>query len=117
MWALDLRYVTNSTALWAYLEHLPPSDHPATTLPPYCILLDLADGQAVLTILKSAPTFRIFPVIIWMTTPTAQELRHAYDPRCNAVVYKLAPLDRFVDRLHILGTYWFQMVILLGPTT
>lgn len=82
--------------------------------PPDLILLDLnlprKDGREVLAEVKEDPELRRVPVVVMTTSEAEQDLLQSYDLHANAYVVKPIDLDRFMDIVHAIESFWLTIV-------
>ncbi len=76
------------------------------------ILLDLhmpgKSGRRLLTELKSSPTFRAIPVLIFTASWDEREIRDCYELGANAVMLKPPSFEGIMETLKSLTRFWFQ---------
>lgn len=82
--------------------------------PPDLILLDLnlprKDGREVLAEIKEDPDLRLVPVVVMSTSAAERDLIKSYDLHANAYVVKPIDLDRFVEIVQSIESFWFTIV-------
>jgi CheY-like chemotaxis protein len=83
---------------------------------PDLILLDLnlprVDGRQVLAQVKSDPDLRRIPVVVLTTSPSEDDILHAYDQHVNSYIRKPVDLDEFFAVLKAIDDYWLGSVAL-----
>jgi CheY-like chemotaxis protein len=83
---------------------------------PDLMLLDLnlprVDGRQVLAQVKSDPDLRRIPVVVLTTSPSEDDIIHAYDQHVNSYIRKPVDLDHFLDVLKAIDDYWLGSVTL-----
>ncbi len=83
---------------------------------PDLMLLDLnlprVDGRQVLAQVKGDPELRRIPVVILTTSPSEDDILHAYDQHVNSYIRKPVDLDSFLDVLKAIDDYWLGSVVL-----
>jgi CheY-like chemotaxis protein len=86
----------------------------AGTPPPDLILLDLnlprKNGREVLTEVKENPELRQIPVVVMTTSEAEKDLLESYDLHANAFIVKPMDLDRFIEVVRAIETFWFTVV-------
>lgn len=82
--------------------------------PPDLILLDLnmprKDGREVLEEIKGDHALRHIPVVILTTSAAERDLVKSYDLHANAYVIKPIDLDRFIEVVRAIESFWFTIV-------
>lgn len=82
--------------------------------PPDLVLLDLnlprKDGREVLAEVKEDPELRRIPVVVMTTSEAEKDLLQSYDLHANAYVVKPIDLDRFIDIVHAIESFWLTIV-------
>ena len=83
---------------------------------PDLILLDLnlpkKDGREVLSEIKDDPQLRRIPVVVLTTSQAEQDIVKSYDLHANAYVVKPVELNRFIDVVKAVDSFWFTVVVL-----
>ena len=83
---------------------------------PDLVLLDLnlpgVDGRQVLAEVKGDPDLRRIPVVVLTTSPSEDDILHAYDQHVNSYIRKPVDLDRFLEVLKAIDDYWLGAVAL-----
>jgi two-component system, chemotaxis family, response regulator Rcp1 len=83
---------------------------------PDLMLLDLnlprIDGRQVLAEVKADPDLRRIPVVVLTTSPSEDDILHAYDQHVNSYIRKPVDLDQFFDVLKAIDDYWLGSVSL-----
>jgi two-component system, chemotaxis family, response regulator Rcp1 len=83
---------------------------------PDLVLLDLnlpgLDGRQVLKAVKSDPDLRRIPVVVLTTSPSEDDIIHAYDQHVNSYIRKPVDLDSFLGVLRAIDDYWLGSVAL-----
>lgn len=81
---------------------------------PDLILLDLnmprKDGREVLKEIKDDPRLRLVPVVVLTTSAAERDLVQTYDSHANAYVMKPIDLDRFIEVVQAIESFWFTIV-------
>lgn len=77
---------------------------------PHLILLDLnmpkKDGREALREIKSNPSFRKIPVVIFSTTNNAQEIARCYEAGANSYITKPNSFEQLIKILSTIQQYW-----------
>jgi CheY-like chemotaxis protein len=98
------------------LEFLHRQGEYASAPRPDLMLLDLnlprVDGRQVLAEVKGDPDLRRIPVVVLTTSPSEDDILHAYDQHVNSYIRKPVDLDRFLDVLKAIDDYWLGSVAL-----
>jgi len=98
------------------LEFLHRQGEFASAPRPDLMLLDLnlprVDGRQVLAEVKGDPDLRRIPVVILTTSPSEDDILHAYDQHVNSYIRKPVDLDAFLDVLKAIDYYWLGSVVL-----
>jgi len=83
---------------------------------PDLMLLDLnlprVDGRQVLAEVKGDPDLRRIPVVVLTTSPSEDDILHAYDQHVNSYIRKPVDLDEFLHVLKAIDDYWLGSVSL-----
>ncbi len=83
---------------------------------PDLILLDLnmprVDGRQVLRHIRADPGLRRLAVVVLTTSRLEEDVTSTYDLGANSYITKPAELQRFLQMMQTLGTYWFQVAVL-----
>jgi chemotaxis family two-component system response regulator Rcp1 len=83
---------------------------------PDLMLLDLnlprVDGRQVLAHVKGDPDLRRIPVVVLTTSPSEDDILHAYDQHVNSYIRKPVDLDQFLHVLRAIDDYWLGSVSL-----
>jgi chemotaxis family two-component system response regulator Rcp1 len=83
---------------------------------PDLVLLDLnlprVDGRQVLAEVKGDPDLRRIPVVVLTTSPSEDDILHAYDQHVNSYIRKPVDLDEFLHVLKAIDHYWLGSVCL-----
>ena len=103
----QLYYVPDGDAAMMFLRR---EGEYASMPRPDLMLLDLnlpkKDGREVLLEVKTDPALRRLPVIIFTSTHTEQEVRHAYDLGVNAYCVKPNDLDAYLSLVQSILDFW-----------
>jgi CheY-like chemotaxis protein len=113
--ATTVRSVPDGMEAMAYLQRSGPY---LETDAPDLVILDLnlpkKDGRSVLSDLKSHPTLKNIPVVIFSTSRSQQDIRAVYALGANSYVTKPGNLNEYVSTIASLGEYWFGIAQLPG---
>ena len=81
---------------------------------PDLILLDLnmprKDGREVLAEIKEDPELRHIPTVVLTTSEVERDLLKSYDLHANAYIVKPVDLDRFIEIVQAIESFWFTVV-------
>jgi CheY-like chemotaxis protein len=81
---------------------------------PDLILLDLnlprKDGREVLEEIKGDPELRLVPVVVLTTSAAERDLIKSYNLHANAYIIKPIDLDRFIEVVRAIESFWFTIV-------
>ena len=81
---------------------------------PDLILLDLnlprKDGREVLEEIKGDPELRLVPVVVLTTSAAERDLIKSYNLHANAYIIKPMDLDRFIEVVQAIESFWFTIV-------
>jgi two-component system, chemotaxis family, response regulator Rcp1 len=98
------------------LEFLHKEGSFASAPRPDLMLLDLnlprVDGRQVLAEVKGDPDLRRIPVVVLTTSPSDDDILHAYDHHVNSYIRKPVDLDQFLHVLRAIDDYWLGSVSL-----
>ena len=98
------------------LEFLHKEGSFASAPRPDLMLLDLnlprVDGRQVLAEVKGDPELRRIPVVVLTTSPSEDDILHAYDQHVNSYIRKPVDLDQFLHVLRAIDDYWLGSVSL-----
>ncbi|MDF1813418.1 MAG: response regulator [Verrucomicrobiales bacterium] len=83
---------------------------------PDLILLDLnmpiMDGREVMAEIAKDKDLCKLPVVVLTTSTADNDLLDMYHLRCSSYIKKPVDFDQFKKVIHLLGDYWFNVVIL-----
>jgi two-component system, chemotaxis family, response regulator Rcp1 len=109
----NLYHVTDGVEAMDFLHQ---QDEYADVPVPNLILLDLnmprKDGREVLEEIKEDSTLRFIPVAILTTSSAERDLLRTYDLHANAYVVKPIDLDRFIEVVRAIESFWFAVATL-----
>ena len=81
---------------------------------PDLVLLDLnlpkKNGREVLAEIKADPELRRIPVVILTVSKAEQDILKTYDLHVNCYITKPVDMDRFIDVVKAIDTFWFTIV-------
>lgn len=108
---LDLRTVHNGDDALAYLHRRPPFENAPR---PAFILLDLnlpgKNGFDVLADIKRNGELHRIPVLILSTSRTEVDINRCYDLGANCYISKSSDIDRFIEVMLGVTSFWLKMV-------
>ena len=112
----DLRIVSDGEEALDYLFQRGAYEAVESAPRPNLILLDLnmpkVGGQEVLTEIKQHPELNRIPVVILTTSEQEADILRSYNLGCNSYIQKPVDIDRFIECIRQLRTYWFELVVL-----
>jgi CheY-like chemotaxis protein len=83
---------------------------------PGIILLDLnlpeTDGRDILRIVKRDPDLKSIPVVVFTTSESEKDIKDCYQNGANSYITKPVDLEKLMDVMSMLRTYWFETVAL-----
>ncbi|HEX7016740.1 MAG TPA: response regulator [Cyclobacteriaceae bacterium] len=86
---------------------------------PSIIFLDLnmpkKNGLKTLEAIRSNPTQRHIPVLIFTTSNSRSDILASYDLGCNAYFEKPYSYSELVDMVGVIKSYWFEKATLIKP--
>lgn len=107
----SLYHAKDGVEAMAFLRREEPYSEAPT---PDLVLLDLnmprMDGREVLAQIKDDPALRAVPVVILTTSAAERDLVRTYDLHANAYVVKPLDLDRFIEVVQAIESFWFTIV-------
>lgn len=107
---VEVEVATTGKEALAFLEREPPHEEAPR---PDLILLDLnlpgVDGRDVLETVKTDPDLRAIPVIVLTTSSADRDVEEVYAQHANAFVSKPLDLDRFLEVMSVIQTFWFDV--------
>ena len=81
---------------------------------PDVVLLDLnlprKDGREVLAEIKTDPDLKHIPVVVLTTSEAEQDILKSYALHANCYVTKPVDLQRFIEIVRQIETFWLQIV-------
>jgi CheY-like chemotaxis protein len=110
----QLHIVKNGEELMDYLYQRGKYTNPENEAPPGLILLDLnmpkKDGREALKEIKTNPTFRQIPVVIFTTSKAEEDIQLSYYLGANSFIIKPVTFASLVEVMKSIGKYWFDTV-------
>lgn len=86
---------------------------------PDVVLLDLnlprKDGREVLAEIKADPSLKHIPVVVLTTSEAEQDIVKSYELHANCYVTKPVDLQRFIEIVQQIETFWLGIVKLPQP--
>jgi CheY-like chemotaxis protein len=83
---------------------------------PGLILLDLnmpeTDGREVLKLIKENEELKSIPTVIFTTSESEKDISECYRNGANSYITKPVDLERLLDVISMLRSYWFETVAL-----
>jgi CheY-like chemotaxis protein len=99
-----------------FLLHRGRYEDPEDAPRPDLVLLDLnmpkVDGREVLERMRSESTLRRIPVVVLTTSKQEEDILRSYDLGVNSYINKPVSITAFMETVHALENYWFQIVVL-----
>ena len=96
------------------LRFLHKEGHFAAAETPDLIFLDInlpcLDGQELLTIIKRDPVLRVIPVIMLTTSDAENDILSAYYNHANCYITKPVDMDKFMDVIQRIKSFWISIV-------
>lgn len=81
---------------------------------PGVILLDLnmprKDGREALKEIKSDPSLREIPVVVFTTSQAEEDIYRSYQLGVNSFITKPVTFENLISVMKALGKYWFEIV-------
>lgn len=106
-----LHQVRDGEEALAFLRRKPPFEAAPT---PHLLLVDLnlprRDGRELLTEIKNDPDLRRIPVVVLTTSEADRDVAAAYDLHANCYITKPIELQRFIEVLQAIESFWFTVV-------
>ena len=107
----NLNVVGDGVEALAFLKR---EDGYANSPRPDLILLDLnlpkMDGREVLAAIKQDETLRRIPVVVLTTSKAEEDVVRTYDLHANCYISKPVDLDRFIQVVKTIDSFWLQVV-------
>jgi len=93
-------------------------EHGADSQSPDLLILDLnlpvKDGRAVLSEVKSDPSLRKLPVVVFTTSKADSDIDRSYELGANSYVSKPGSLNEFVEAMEAISRFWLGPAVLPG---
>lgn len=106
--------VRDGEELMDYLHQRGNFKDDATCSRPGVILLDLnmpkKDGREALKEIKSDPTLRDIPVVVFTTSKAEEDIYRSYQLGVNSFITKPVTFDGLIKVMQAIGRYWFEIV-------
>ena len=110
----EMRVVEDGEELLDYLHRRGKYENPETSPRPGLILLDLnmprKDGREALAEIKADPELRHIPIIVLTTSRAEEDIYRTYDLGVSSFITKPVTFDELVEKMRVLGQYWFGIV-------
>jgi len=98
------------------LKYLRREDEFADATVPDIILLDInlpkKDGREVLAEIKVDEVLRRIPVVVLTSSKAEQDVVDVYDLHANSYLVKPVNLEKFIDVVSAIESFWFSVVVL-----
>jgi len=98
------------------LKYLRKEGEFANATVPDIILLDInlpkKDGRQMLAEIKDDATLRRIPVVVLTSSKAEQDIVDAYDLHANSYLVKPVSLEKFIDVVNAIESFWFSVVVL-----
>jgi len=108
----NITVISDGVDALAYLRRQGPKYSDAVQ--PDLILLDLnlpkKDGREVLAEIKADEHLKKIPVIVLTTSATEDDIARAYGSHANCYITKPVELDRFLNVVHSIDSFWLSLV-------
>jgi CheY-like chemotaxis protein len=112
----ELHIVQDGEEALDYLFRRGKYQNPLTSPQPDLLLLDLnmpkIDGRQVLKRIRADADLRRLAVVVLTTSQLENDVLRTYDLGVNSYITKPVELQRFMQVIQTLETYWFQIVVL-----
>ncbi len=109
----DLRTVPDGVELLDYLDRRGKYQDRRQSPRPDLILLDLnmprKDGREVLGELKADRRWRQIPVVVLTTSTSDDDISFSYRSGASSYIAKPSTYQAWVDLVHTLNKYWFEL--------
>lgn len=106
--------VKDGEELLDYLKRRGEYSEMADWVRPGVILLDLnmprKDGREALKEIKSDPTLRDIPVVVFTTSKAEEDIYRSYRLGVNSFITKPVTFENLITVMRAIGRYWFEIV-------
>ena len=103
------------------IEFLKKQGQYAGSQAPHLILLDInmprLNGIEVLDFIKKDETLRKIPVVMLTTSSSESDIAECYEKSANCFITKPLDFGRFLNVVHSIETFWFNVAQLPKTTT
>ncbi len=108
-----VHFVEDGEQLLDYLYHRGAYQDTIHTARPDLILLDLGmprvNGHEALKEIKSDPTLRSIPVVIFTTSKSTRDINATYNMGANSFIIKPVTYDGLIQVMNVLAEYWAEI--------
>lgn len=108
----NITVISDGVEALAYLRRQDPKY--ADAVQPDLILLDLnlpkKDGREVLAEIKEDEHLKKIPVVVLTTSAAEEDVARAYGSHANCYITKPVELDRFLEVVHSIDSFWLSLV-------
>jgi CheY-like chemotaxis protein len=81
---------------------------------PDLIFLDInlpkLDGTEILSAIKNDPTLKVIPVIMLTTSDSERDVMKSYYNHANCYITKPVDLEKFMEVIHSIKSFWISIV-------
>lgn len=96
------------------LQFLRKEEPYAAAVTPDIIFLDInlpkIDGSEILSIIKNDETLKVIPVIILTTSDAESDIMRSYCNHANCYITKPVGLDKFIEVIQTIKSFWISIV-------
>jgi len=108
-----VHFVEDGEQLLDYLYHRGAYQDTVHLPRPDLILLDLGmprvNGHEALKEIKSDPTLRSIPVVIFTTSKSTRDINSTYNMGANSFIIKPVTYDGLIQVMNVLAEYWAEV--------
>lgn len=108
-----VHFVEDGEQLLDYLYHRGVYEYAVDLVRPNIILLDLdmprINGHEALKEIKSDPTLRSIPVVIFTTSKSTRDINSTYNMGANSFIIKPVTYDGLIQVMNVLAEYWSEV--------